>query len=595
MLNSYRWVATASTQALFCLTSFLLSLTAIAQAPGSVPPAQMTSQTWRCAFPAASCDASGLCIDLQTDPENCGHCGVSCGGQACIAGACASRWTHEKSITLGLNFGGLWGSGHVKSGDFDYLNDSTSTQERHEYNPYQSHWLLSGQVGVRRRWISSGFRLGVGHSSFSADSGDVAFLSRDTALTYVKDIERNLLRLGPFLDVYAYATESHGRSLAIYGEAALNAELVLYKTTPENPELSDQKDKFREGTVSIAPTFGVGVEVGVVNGLRVGLYGGVNISAPVEHFLTPWVPYSFQEYRPSTVIGGELRATLLYTIEPTKTSKTVTLYALLVDLSDPSKSPSPASVSAAPGYVDLVAGFHNVAVSAPKACRSPASIPVGRIAAHAQWCVGVINRLEGLLSSSGYNVVPWRSVPSSQDAPLAAAKQAGSDLLFQVNAAEPEIVDTVPSEFVWLRSDFQGHRGATLERSTTLTAHDNLQLDALMRAVSGHASYRKRGGATVELDVLDAASGRVIWKYRVERALPPSEMEKNRILVEARPLSNGARLWTQSRPFLGSPSDRNVPGGAIATPASVASSGPDSRFMDAVLADILAHFKGSTH
>jgi len=41
----------------------------------------------------ASCDAkadNGCETNLQTDPLNCGACGVSCGAQACVAGVCAA-------------------------------------------------------------------------------------------------------------------------------------------------------------------------------------------------------------------------------------------------------------------------------------------------------------------------------------------------------------------------------------------------------------------------------------------------------------------------------------------------------------------------
>src|SRR6202035_4066269 len=35
------------------------------------------------------CCADGSCIDLASDPDNCGGCGVSCHGQACVGGTCA--------------------------------------------------------------------------------------------------------------------------------------------------------------------------------------------------------------------------------------------------------------------------------------------------------------------------------------------------------------------------------------------------------------------------------------------------------------------------------------------------------------------------
>jgi hypothetical protein len=31
---------------------------------------------------------AGACLDTSTDPDNCGTCGHSCGGGACIGGVC---------------------------------------------------------------------------------------------------------------------------------------------------------------------------------------------------------------------------------------------------------------------------------------------------------------------------------------------------------------------------------------------------------------------------------------------------------------------------------------------------------------------------
>jgi hypothetical protein len=41
----------------------------------------------------ANCDgeaSDGCEVDLESDPTNCGACGVSCDGRACLEGACAS-------------------------------------------------------------------------------------------------------------------------------------------------------------------------------------------------------------------------------------------------------------------------------------------------------------------------------------------------------------------------------------------------------------------------------------------------------------------------------------------------------------------------
>jgi len=42
------------------------------------------------ACPGSETDCAGTCVDVETDPSNCGACGMSCAvGQTCSAGACA--------------------------------------------------------------------------------------------------------------------------------------------------------------------------------------------------------------------------------------------------------------------------------------------------------------------------------------------------------------------------------------------------------------------------------------------------------------------------------------------------------------------------
>ena len=57
-----------------------------------------------CVTPHAPCD--GLCVDLSTDRDNCGGCGVSCGANAlCVASACAPCPSGETACgTSGATF-----------------------------------------------------------------------------------------------------------------------------------------------------------------------------------------------------------------------------------------------------------------------------------------------------------------------------------------------------------------------------------------------------------------------------------------------------------------------------------------------------------
>jgi hypothetical protein len=49
-------------------------------------------QRGACVCPPSTqvCDATGICRNLQTDPNNCGECGFSCNGGSCSAGYCGN-------------------------------------------------------------------------------------------------------------------------------------------------------------------------------------------------------------------------------------------------------------------------------------------------------------------------------------------------------------------------------------------------------------------------------------------------------------------------------------------------------------------------
>ncbi len=59
-----------------------------------------------CAPGTADCDglpANGCEVDTQTDPANCGVCNKSCGGAACVMGACGCAGTTEQAKLLPLD------------------------------------------------------------------------------------------------------------------------------------------------------------------------------------------------------------------------------------------------------------------------------------------------------------------------------------------------------------------------------------------------------------------------------------------------------------------------------------------------------------
>ena len=83
---------------------------------------------------AVSCNASlthcgGACVDLQTDPSNCGRCGHGCVGGTCAAGACQS-WvvTNTPATQAGLPIrrGGMYGGA-------DMVTDGTNVIWVDEY------------------------------------------------------------------------------------------------------------------------------------------------------------------------------------------------------------------------------------------------------------------------------------------------------------------------------------------------------------------------------------------------------------------------------------------------------------------------------
>ena len=68
------------------LAGFLLAFTLLVQPacnsskiPGDILAAG-------CPAPYGICD--GKCVDLLNDKKNCGECGATCGGNACVEGAC---------------------------------------------------------------------------------------------------------------------------------------------------------------------------------------------------------------------------------------------------------------------------------------------------------------------------------------------------------------------------------------------------------------------------------------------------------------------------------------------------------------------------
>ncbi|MBB6088090.1 MopE-related protein [Wenzhouxiangella marina] len=56
---------------------------------GSVPFARISGGLLACGSGQTNCN--GICADLQTDVENCGSCGLSCGvGETCVLGSCGT-------------------------------------------------------------------------------------------------------------------------------------------------------------------------------------------------------------------------------------------------------------------------------------------------------------------------------------------------------------------------------------------------------------------------------------------------------------------------------------------------------------------------
>jgi hypothetical protein len=76
-----------------------------ASPPASAPTPRMLSAVQNAACKKPSIECGGACIDPQTDANNCGACGVDCGGGACVSGACQpvdidSSLMHPTSLQL---------------------------------------------------------------------------------------------------------------------------------------------------------------------------------------------------------------------------------------------------------------------------------------------------------------------------------------------------------------------------------------------------------------------------------------------------------------------------------------------------------------
>lgn len=181
-------------------------------------------------------------------------------------------------VGLGLNLGGHWGEGTLDPPIYD-------SSENAKFKPFTPrHWFLSTQLGLRGRFVHFGLRAGFNRYAQPASDTNSAFT-------------RALIRVGPFLAPIFWQRQLGPIDLALFAEVAIYVDTLL-------TWFDDDKDKWR----IITPSLGLGADVGVVAGLRIGFYGGVNYNGYVEH---RGDAYADEEHSRS-FWSGELRGTLLY-------------------------------------------------------------------------------------------------------------------------------------------------------------------------------------------------------------------------------------------------------------------------------------------
>ena len=94
-----------------------------------------------CPSGKSCCDPGGFCVDLQTDPDNCGECGKACGANAYCSGGtchcnegygnCDGDWSNGCEVNLNTDPNNCGGCGNACGEDYWDCYDDTTRAKYH--------------------------------------------------------------------------------------------------------------------------------------------------------------------------------------------------------------------------------------------------------------------------------------------------------------------------------------------------------------------------------------------------------------------------------------------------------------------------------
>lgn len=459
-----------------------------------------------CFAPATSCGETGGCVDLQSDVYNCGQCGNACAdGLACSAGACHANWdigfAFEAAVYLGM--GGIAGP----------TRDTFAVGLWPIDEPFGIGVNTGFDVGIRFGNIGLGFRYQLQQYGAEADDyrADVLFLEK-RYLGYLRFPFGNWFAGSMHADLFGEFDLGLGSlGLDFDGQRALTIDQVVAGAR-------------------------IGFGLAIVGRLQLGAYVGLSLQAPVSIENSAGGTIDTDIIEGSWQLGLMLRYTLpvslraaaappapapvFVTPPPPQIPPPPPAYLLVVTSSEAAtREAATPKVTETPAYVQGRAAIHRVALAAPRGCgEEPAFGVIGQVqgstATPSARCAADMTELERALTQRGYAVLSWRTIAQSADrAPLEVARQAGAEVLLQVNSIErTQTAAATDADLArtYFESDAYGQRGAPLAPSETVAA----QLRELAQVREVSFAVQIVPGVTLDAQAIDVQTGQTTWLYQ---------------------------------------------------------------------------------
>jgi hypothetical protein len=210
-----------------------------------------------------------------------------------------------------------------------------------------------------------------------------------------------------------------------------------------------------------------------------------------------------------------------------------------------------AYVFGTPKYLSNYKTYRSVAVAAPTSCANLDAKGNSRGGTSraddellATMCGVEMNLLEAALVEQGYVVTSWRSIAQVGEGKftsvLNAAKQAGAQVLFQVNAlgrVRDRTAGDENEEYDWYRAD---SKGIPQEALTALTEYDINRLNALVMAFREARKDQQVLAVKADVTAIDVNTGQTLWIYVWTQTIDTSKMSDSELLVKGVPRSRVA-------------------------------------------------------